>query len=209
MAHRVLAVLAGGTPSYQSLGELYQWCDFVYAADSGQEICIANGFKPDVVVGDLDSVAERIGDVEYRERLDQDSSDCDKMLNEIKLLGEIDLVMAGLEGDRFDHVLSSLSSVVRSGLNSRILFQQGYGQIVRAGGAITIEGNSGYGFSLIGLGEAVVSTKGAKWEVDHALISFADGFSLSNVIQEEFIEIQVHEGVALVILDSGVISWEG
>lgn len=209
MALRVLAVLAGGTPSYQSLGGLYQWCDVVYAADSGQEVCVANGFKPHVVVGDLDSVGERLEGVEYRERQDQDYSDCDKVLAEIELLGDIDLVMAGLEGDRFDHVLSSLSSVVRSGLNPRILFQQGYGQVVRAESSVTIEGWKGFGFSMIGLGDAVVSTRGAKWEVDSAMVSFGKGFSLSNVVESEVMEVAVHDGVALVILDSGIVNWEG
>jgi thiamine pyrophosphokinase len=207
VATKILAVLAGETPSFQSLGELAQGCDIVYAADSGQDICLQNGFRPDVVVGDLDSVSERWDGIEYRERLDQDFSDCDKLLAEISLMSTTEVVIAGLEGDRFDHVLSSLGSIVRSGLNPRILFQQGYGTVVRAGGKVLFEGLKGQSFSVIGLGAAVVSTGGAIWEMDSVPVSFEMGFSLSNVIASDSLEITVHEGVALAILDSGTVSW--
>lgn len=205
MSHRVLAVLAGGTASFQPLGEIFQWSDVVYAADSGQDICLRNGFRPDVVVGDLDSLSERLDSVEYRERLDQDFSDCDKLLAEITLLGKVDLVIAGLEGDRFDHVLSSLSSIVRSGLEPRILFRQGFGMIFREGSSMVIEEWLGRGFSIIGLGETIVSTKGAHWEMEQCPISFDAGFSLSNLAEKNSVEVSVHRGVALVIQDSGII----
>jgi hypothetical protein len=38
-------------------------------------------------------------------------------------------------------------------------------------------------------------------------VSFEMGFSLSNVIASDSLEITVHEGVALAILDSGTVSW--
>ncbi|MFM9874707.1 MAG: thiamine diphosphokinase [Fimbriimonadaceae bacterium] len=208
MGTRVLAVLAGGTPSFQPIGELRHGCDLVFAADSGQDVCLRYGFRPDVVVGDLDSVSERLAGVDYRERRDQDFSDCDKLLGEISLMGDVDLVMAGLEGDRFDHVLSSLGSIVRSGLNPRILLQQGIGEIVRAGRSLSLERWANREFSVIGLGEATVSTLGAKWEMSRTHVSYESGFSLSNVGALDNVEVTVHIGVALVILDGGVVSWE-
>ncbi len=208
MSARVLAVLAGGAASFQSLLEISRGCDFVYAADSGQDVCLRHGFRPHVVVGDFDSLGERLEGVDYRERMDQDFSDCDKLLAEIALIGEVDLVMAGLEGDRFDHVLASLVSIVRSGLNPRILFQQGFGQIVRAGSSMMFEGSQGQNFSVVGLGSAVISSRGAEWEMDHMNVSFDAGASLSNVMGGERVEIEVHDGVALVVLDAGIVSWE-
>lgn len=208
MATRILAVLAGETPTFQSLGDLKADCDFVYAADSGQEVCLQNGFRPDVVVGDLDSVGERLDGVQYRLRDDQDFSDCDKLLKEISRLGDVDLIVGGLEGDRFDHVLASLGSIVRSGLDPKILFQQGYGQIVRARGELCLEDVEGQVFSVVGLGEAVVSTLGAKWEMDRVGVSFESGASLSNVVEGEVLTITVHEGVVLMVLGSGTVRWK-
>lgn len=207
MGLRVLCVLAGGTSPFQSLADLAQGADAVWAADSGQDVCRANGFLPHVVVGDLDSVSERLPGVEYRERPDQDHSDCDKLLAEVRGLGEVDLVMAGLEGDRFDHVVSSLSSISRSGLSPRILLQQGFGVLCREGAVHAFGASPGQVFSLLSLDGAVVSTQGAKWEIQDRTVSFDSGFSLSNEFAGDRLEIRVDQGVVLAVLDSLRLAW--
>ncbi|MBS1710895.1 MAG: thiamine diphosphokinase [Armatimonadetes bacterium] len=207
MGLRVLCVLAGGTPPFQSLADLAQGADAVWAADSGQDVCLANGFLPHVVVGDLDSVSERMPGVEYRERPDQDHSDCDKLLAEVRGLGEVDLVMAGLEGDRFDHVVTSLSSIARSGLSPRILLQQGFGVFCRAGAGLAFRASPGQVFSLLSLDGALVSTRGARWEMQDRTVSFSSGFSLSNEFAGDRLEIQVDQGVVMAILDSLPLAW--
>lgn len=208
MAHRVLCVLGGRTPPFQDLAALARGATRIWAADSGQEVCMANGFTPHVVVGDLDSVARRLPEVDYRERPDQDCSDCDKLLAEVAQLGPVNLVFAGLEGDRFDHVLASLSSIARSGLFPRVVLQQGYGVFAQGGRALEFNVVKGQVFSLLSFGMARVTTKGARWNLEDRLVSFQDGFSLSNECLGERLEILVHEGLALAILDSQALEWD-
>jgi thiamine pyrophosphokinase len=201
---RILGVLAGKSMPFQSLADLATGADFVFAADSGQDVCLAAGFRPDVVVGDLDSVKERLAEVEYRERIDQNFSDCDKLIAELRELGEVDFVVGGFEGDRFDHVFASLMSFVRGQVPVRLLLGQGHGKILWPGE------NWGFGsgtFSILPLGDAVVTTMGAQWELQHSPLSFAGGGSLSNEAQGDVL-VKVESGCVLVIRDRVGLDWE-
>lgn len=201
---RILGVLAGKSLPFQSLADLAKGADIVFAADSGQEVCLAAGFQPNVVVGDLDSVKERLAEVEYRERSDQNFSDCDKLIDEVRELGEVDFIVGGFEGDRFDHVLASLMSFARGGVPVRLLLGQGHGKVLWAGE----EWGLGAGtFSILPLGEAVVSTKGAQWELHHSPLSFTGGGSLSNQAQGDVL-VKVEQGCVLVIRDRVELDWE-
>lgn len=201
---RVLGVLAGQSLHYQSLRDLAEGADAIFAADSGQDVCVANGFLPHVVVGDLDSVGERLAGVEYRERVDQNFSDCDKLLVEIGQLGASDLVVGGFEGDRFDHVFSSLMSLVRSGLDVRVLLGQGFGEVVRHGRTGVVRAGD---FSVLPLGSAVVSSQGATWEMDEMRLDFDRGGSLSNSSRTGG-SIFVHEGCVLLVNGGAELTWE-
>jgi thiamine pyrophosphokinase len=199
---RILGVLAGESLPFQSLADLAKGADIVFAADSGQEVCMAAGFRPDVVVGDLDSVRDRLDGVEYRERNDQNFSDCDKLIAEVRKLGEVDFVVGGFEGDRFDHVFASLMSFVRGQMPVRLLLGQGHGKILWAGG----EWGFGAGiFSILPLGDAVVTTMGAQWELQHAQLSFSG--SLSNQAQGDVL-LKVESGCVLVVRDGMGLDWE-
>jgi thiamine pyrophosphokinase len=201
---RILGVLAGESLPFQSLADLAKGADIVFAADSGQEVCMAAGFRPDVVVGDLDSVRDRLDGVEYRERNDQNFSDCDKLIAEVRKLGEVDFVVGGFEGDRFDHVFASLMSFVRGQMPVRLLLGQGHGKILWAGG----EWGFGAGiFSILPLGDAVVTTMGAQWELQHAQLSFSGVGSLSNQAQGDVL-LKVESGCVLVVRDGMGLDWE-
>lgn len=201
---RILGVLAGKSLPFQSLAELAARADRVFAADSGQEVCLEAGFRPDVVVGDLDSVKERLAEVEYRERSNQDFSDCDKLIDEVRELGEVDFIVGGFEGDRFDHVLASLMSFARGRVPVRIVLGQGHGKVLWTGE----EWRFGAGtFSILPLGDAVVSTRGAQWELHHSQLSSSGGGSLSNQAQSDVL-VRVEQGCVLVIRDQVRLDWE-
>jgi thiamine pyrophosphokinase len=205
MKRRILGVLAGGMGVREDLRRFADSCAKIYAADSGQDVCESYGFMPQVVVGDMDSVRTRVDGIEYRELADQDSSDLDKLLAEVRSEEPMDLYLAGFEGDRFDHMLAGLGSVVRSGLSPWVLLAQGYGRFLRGGDSWLMQGGLGERFSVLGLEDATVSVTGARWGLESARLGFGYGASLSNEFADGPVEITVESGVVLVILDGAVL----
>lgn len=84
------------------------------AADGGAAHCIAAGQLPEVVIGDMDSLAENIRDSISPEGLifvaEQDSTDFDKALRHI--LAPVVLAV-GFTGGRVDHELACYNALVR------------------------------------------------------------------------------------------------
>ncbi|QYK52714.1 MAG: thiamine diphosphokinase [Fimbriimonadaceae bacterium] len=207
MAKRILAVLGGVSTANQSLSQLAKRADRIIAADSGQDVCKAAGFLPHLVVGDFDSLSEKLPAIEYREDLDQDRSDCDKLLDALMTEGEADVIIGGLEGDRLDHMLSSLTSIAKSSLSPRILLMGGVGHVLRAGNWKFAEFQPGTTFSLLPLAPSVVTVKGVEWELENATLEFGKFLSLSNIIRDNF-ELIIQSGVVLAVFNGELARWQ-
>jgi thiamine pyrophosphokinase len=89
--------------------------DVVVAADSGLEHAAALGLRPDVVVGDMDSVspsalerAERAGAVVERHPAAKDATDLELALRVAAGLGPRRVVVTGGTRGRFDHELANV-----------------------------------------------------------------------------------------------------
>jgi len=206
MARRILAVLGGVSSANQSLSHLAEKADWIIAADSGQDICQAAGFRPHLVVGDFDSLSQKLPGVEYHEDPDQDRSDCDKLLSALDAEGEADIVIGGLEGDRLDHVLSSLTSIAQSPLSPRILLMGGVGHVLRPGSWKFPEFSPETEFSVLPLMKSVVTVTGVRWELHQAELEFGTYVSLSNLIKNRF-ELKVESGVILIVFNSELVQW--
>lgn len=207
MSRRILAVLGGVSAANQSLAQLAEKADRIIAADSGQNICTSAGFLPHLVVGDFDSLSEKLSGIKYREDLDQDRSDCDKLLDALITEGAADIIIGGLEGDRLDHMLSSLTSIAKSSLSPQILLMGGVGHVLREGSWKFPEFKSGTTFSLLPLVASVVSVKGVEWELENAKLEFGKFLSLSNIIRDNF-ELVIQSGVLLVVFNGEPARWQ-
>lgn len=206
MARRILGVLGGVSSSNQSLGQLANLADHIIAADSGQDVCQTAGFRPHLVVGDFDSLSEKLSGVEYIADLDQDRSDCDKLLDAIAAEGDADIIIGGLEGDRLDHVLSSLTSIAQSSLSPRILLMGGVGHVLRKGFWTFPEFPSGTTFSLLPLTQSLVTVTGVEWELQQATLEFGKFVSLSNIIRDH-IHLTIESGIVLVVFNGEPVVW--
>lgn len=201
-----MGVLAGDSAE---AAELLAWgreAEVLYAADAGAEVCIARGLAP-VVVGDMDSVGVDLAGLRVVRDEDQMTTDCDKLLALVAAEHpEADLVLAGLEGDRLDHVLASLGSVARSGVRTRLLLRQGMGFVVRAGGVLSVTGWVGTRLSVLPLGRAVGSLRGVRWGLEGADLELGGPLSVSNVVEGD-LEVESHEGVLLVVAHRRFTPW--
>ncbi|MFN8219818.1 MAG: thiamine diphosphokinase [Fimbriimonadales bacterium] len=200
---RIFGVLGGRDFPAEALADWARSADVVIAADSATDRLLAVGVEPHVVIGDLDSMkADRAGlSAEIVEIADQDRTDCDKLLDYANGLGPAAMVLAGVEGDRLDHVLSTLSSVARLRPDCRLLLRRGIGHVRGAGGSVRLETSAGRRCSVLPLPEAAVSLSGVRWPLSSEPLRLGGFVSISNETSGT-VEFEVHSGVAMLVLET-------
>lgn len=172
------------------------------AVDGGARTCRAAGRRPDLFVGDGDSVRRVPADMEtVLYSRDKDFSDLAGALEEVRRRKMQVVAVAGLLGGRLDHEWANLLEVGRRARAFAGILAPGERAtvVVTSHGcrAATVRGQP---FSLFSLGAAAtVSLFGPKWELERVrLVPGSRG--LSNVGGTE-IDLTVHAGtVALVLL---------
>lgn len=191
---RILGVLAGADLPLDRLGEWARSADIVLAADGGADRLLAAGITPDRTIGDLDSLrAQGLPNVERDP--DTESSDCDKLLRLAHEMGFEDITLAGIEGDRLDHVLGTLASAIKSSLRVRLALRTGLGWVVK--GDFEIPTEPGQLVSLMPLVECQpASILGVEWPlVDVNLTPFGQ-ISLSNRAAGDRVQVRLGSGAA-------------
>jgi thiamine pyrophosphokinase len=199
-------VLGGRDASLDSLAAWAASADLVIAADGGADILAAAGARCDLVVGDLDSIGPA-GLALARETVrieDQDTTDCDKLLDEAWRRGVRSVSVLGLEGDRLDHLLASVSSLVRSPLRSRLVLRQALAWLVRPGQEATLDLPPGRVVSALPLQpcEGVWLT-GVRWPLADAALSPGGKVSVSNESSGCEVVCRVQKGALLLFSESG------
>ncbi len=200
MSTRVLGVLNGRDMPIEHVLKWAVSAETVYAADGAARPLVESCMAP-VLVGDMDSwkggVPRGIRVVGHPE--DQDTTDCDKLLQAALDDGVKHLTLTGIEGDRLDHVLSSLHSCVKSPLNIRVILRRGIGTVVRAG-ASQWPTSPGQRLSLLPLQKSVgVCLTGVEWPLDHAELESGVMVSISNVATAEKVSVEMKSGACLLI----------
>jgi thiamine pyrophosphokinase len=115
--HRALVVLNGDPPSKDLLSHLVSDADLVVAADGGANVLKRHGLKPDVIVGDLDSIRpatkRAFSGSRVIELADQDSTDFEKAFSFLLHEKIPNAMVAGMGGKRIDFTLGNFVSVWR------------------------------------------------------------------------------------------------
>lgn len=198
---RVLGVLGGAAPDRKRLVNWASTAQLILAADSGADVLLEAGVVPHIVVGDLDSLQSEpklLPDV--RQNLALDSTDCDKLLSVALMEGAVAITVMAAEGDLPDHALASLHSFAKSPLKIRIVYRRGFGYILKP--EETRRTLAGGRVSLLPITSSLVSLTGVRWPLDHVLIEPTGASSISNEAKADEVVASVHQGVALLFVES-------
>ncbi len=105
-----LLVTGGLAPEYSVLSSRMADFSFVCAADSGLDTLRTWGVRPDLVLGDFDSLRDPAVLAEYegvvRHPTDKDDTDTELGLKELRARGYGRVTMAGGGGGRLDHLFA-------------------------------------------------------------------------------------------------------
>ena len=194
-------------------GRLAAWLradDYLIGADGGTMHCLALGRRPDVVVGDLDSlsggvVAElRAAGVEIEEHpVAKDSTDLDLAIDRAIRDGADAVLLVGALGGRLDQTLSNLLLLARREWPVPLSLAEGdeLAQVVRGGETITVGGEPGSTVSAVPLSEVVtgVTYTGLAYPLADATLPLGSTRGISNELAGREAQISVGAGMLLVI----------
>jgi thiamine pyrophosphokinase len=219
-AGRLAAVFLGG--SYEEAGFYVAWARaarLVVAADGGARFLLAEELRPDVVVGDFDSLSsedarrlEETGVPLVRHPVRKDVTDGELATDEALRRGADELVLAGALG-ALDHMLGHLAILRRlaeGGVQARLVAPGLTGAVAVAPGRVALRAEAATRVSVVPLGvDAVVSLTGFEYDLDHGRLPASSCLGLGNAVATVPAEVRVHSGSAALLVESGLEDFGG
>ena len=177
--------------------------DLILAADGGYRHCQTAGLRPDLLLGDLDSL-ETPPQALPVQTFPAEKDDTDTMLAVKYALAQgcTTVHLYGCTGGRLDHTLANLQTLgylAQAGA-AGYLYDETYVFTALADGHLTLPAREAGIFSLFCLGEAAkgVTIRGGQYPLDRATLSPFFPLGVSNHFLGNPVEIQVEHGCLLV-----------
>lgn len=186
--------------------------DVILAADSGMEYLYRNQLRPDIIVGDFDSVRSDIVDF-YRKDAQirfvelnpvKDDTDTESAVRLAIASGAGKITLLGATGTRLDHVLGNIELLgigLEAGVPITLLDAHNRIRMLREG--ITLKKSEQFGtyLSLIPYTAEVsgVTLRGVKYPLTEYCLKGFRSIGVSNEICDEEALISFREGILLVI----------
>ena len=203
MAEKKRAVIFAGAPlSDHSFFTAYEG-DYYICADRGYLMAKALGIRPDILLGDFDSLGEPIpSGIPYMQfPAEKDETDLQLAIDHAISRGFAEVYVLGAFGGRVDHFLGNIALMRWALSRGAVVIMENADTFMRLveGEAVFPKRENRY-FSVIPFfGDAVVSISGTKYTAERAKIALGDTLGISNEITEAAAKITVHEGCALVL----------
>ena len=191
------------------------WLDhaqLVIAADGGGASLDRLGRRPNVLVGDLDSIdaalvarLEGAGTRVERHPTDKEASDTEAAVELALAAGASSVVLLGaMGGERLDHALANLLLLADRALAGRDVVAVRGGTRVRAihrGRRLPLEGSRGDLVTLLPVGGDAggVTTEGLRWALDAATLRLGRSRGLSNEVIGSPASVRIDVGTLLVV----------
>jgi thiamine pyrophosphokinase len=204
-ADRTVLLLCNGEPPPRAIARrLSRHAQLIVAADGGANAARAIGLKPDVIIGDLDSVKistlrafKRAHVIRVRR---QDNTDMEKALDFIKREGFRHVILLGATGRRIDMTLGNLAGLWRYVPRIDILIAGNGWYAVPVCGTRELRAPLGTTVSIIPHGACSgVTLRGLKYGLANATLG-SNAVAVSNVVRRVKFSVSIKRGKALVVV---------
>lgn len=173
----------------------------IICCDGAAQKLVKNGYEPDVIIGDLDSISEEMK-ITYADRLiqivDDSTNDLTKAVYYAKEKGIEHVVVVGATGEREDHALGNIAllAVHHSLLDLQMLTDYGWFGVISE--SSTIQSFKGQQVSIFSPFNAVVSSENLKYPLNnYRLDSWYKG-TLNEALGDYF-KLKISEGEELIV----------
>ena len=210
---RWAVIVTGGCPLASGAVQHAPPGAFVIAADSGLDHALEAGLRPDLVVGDLDSVSPA-GVAWAREHrvpievhpTDKDLTDTQIALEAASVRQYDHVLLLSGGGDRLDHSIGAIVALGHPSLGTcravRAIWGTARNHVLHAPGYWEIPIETGATFSLLALHGASerITLAGARWPLADATLEPASTRGISNVAVEPTLRLTLGLGVLTLVI---------
>ncbi len=178
--------------------------DEVIAADGGANTARLVGIRPDIIIGDLDSVTaatKRVFASSVIMRVDdQDSTDLEKVLDFLSARRTHEAIIVGATGKRIDFTLGNLSVLWSYTAFLRMSVVGDGWRAMPVGRSMKVDARPGTTVSLIPFGPCSgITLKGLRWPLSNASMGPGE-IAVSNVVRTSPFTVSVRRGNMLLIV---------
>jgi thiamine pyrophosphokinase len=212
MQQRII-IYSGGTLGAWSLKDI-QPNDVYVGADRGALFLVQHGIKPDIAMGDFDSVnSEELALVQRNSKhllscdpVMKDLTDTEMAFNWALTQKPKEIIMHGALGTRMDHSLANVHLLLKA-LHHNILctIVDPFNRVRLINQSVKLEQTTRYSnVSLLPLSLEVtgITLQGFQYPLNEATLSIGQSLGISNCIIEPFGLIRISQGLLLVIESS-------
>ncbi len=202
---KALVVANGEPPSHALLQRLAGQYELLVAVDGGFYTYIEAGLKPDLLIGDFDSISSETlleySAIDQLETPDQNQSDLEKAVAYLFQQGVEQLTVCGALGRRLDHTLHNIYLLCR--YPEQIRFETDRELCLALPRRSEIQCAIGQTLSLIPISPPVlgVVTQGLKWELQGQALT-KQFVSISNLCLKNKISISFETGDLVICLNT-------
>jgi thiamine pyrophosphokinase len=205
----VIVILNGALAHPERTLPLFDEADRVVAADGGANWLAQHGISPDVLVGDMDSIApdllarlEAGGCCIARHRRDKDETDGELALRQALALGAQRITVLGALGGRADHALANVGLLAMPELaDAAVALFDGLSWLFLVRRVGELRGEAGDVVSLLAWGgDALgVSAVGLAYPLRDESLTTGAARGMSNALLDGEAQLTVRQGALLVI----------
>jgi thiamine pyrophosphokinase len=207
---RAIIIANGQIRSGENYEHLLQPGDLVIAADGGARNALRVGLRPQVIIGDLDSLpgalrsrltAQGCQFVEHPAR--KDETDTELAIRYALQAGATEIILLGTIGNRLDHTLANVLLLGMPELDkvqAQIITHNSATWLIRGGQMLEVHGEPGDIVSLLPVGQDAigVSTAGLEYELRNGTLLFGLARGVSNVMTQDRARVMFKQGMLLV-----------
>jgi len=191
--------IGGEAPDYNIIKNELLDAELIIAADSGFDTALKMGIKPDIIIGDMDSISNKEKILQYPpEKVlifpkDKDETDTELAIKYLKDVNINEIIIIGGGGGRMDHFLAIVLLFDREfspdiWYTNSTRFQKITGSI-----NISLKKDILVSFFPTGKGVCRMKSKGLKWPLDGLVWSRGD-MGISNIVTQDPFSIDMIEG---------------
>ena len=202
---RAVIIGNGEIKDYDFIAGKLRKGDYIVCADGGYRHAARLGVKPDVLIGDMDSLSDSENDYDgeiINLPVRKDFTDSEVCVKYVLLKDFDEILMLGFIGTRLDHTITNitlLKQIAESGKKGKITDE--HNEIYYALSENVIYGKKGDIISIIPFGQDLtgISTSGLDYPLDNENLIFGESRGVSNIMTSNKCTVNIQGGVGLII----------
>ena len=200
-----LVVCNGEVLSKKEIAPFMRGNPFVVCADGGADKARKLRIRPDVIIGDLDSISPAarkfFSDVRTIHVKSQDNTDLEKVLAYLVMRRYRSAIVVGALGGRPDHSLTNFSVLKKYHKRIRLVFADSSCDIQIIDRRITFSSGIGSVISLLPLGRCEgITTAGLEFPLHNESLELGVREGMSNTVVSSPVKISVRKGSLLLFM---------